>query len=195
MKPSRSKHRHNSQAAQSPHLAASAAQRYRPHLAFLVPLVLWYGACDWLYRQVPDSLLAEFIYPWGINQMAADIINAISHDAHVRVDGHRLISPRATLEVVRGCDGSGLLFLMSAAIVAFSASWRPKLWGLLAAAALVYVANELRVISLYFVLANRPAWFMPLHVSVFPLVILALGAMLYLWWMHWAQAFDTDVAR
>lgn len=195
MKPPRSDHRHNYQAAPPPHHAASAAQRYRPHLAFLVLLVLWYGACDWLYRQVPDSLLAELIYPWGINQMAADIINAISHDAQARVDGHRLISPRATLEVVRGCDGSGLLFLLSAAILAFSCSWRPKLWGLLAATALVYVANELRLISLYFVLANRPAWFMPLHVSVFPLVLLALGAMLYLWWTHWAQAFDTDVAR
>ena len=195
MKQPRSDRQHNYQAAPAPDHRASTAQRYRPHLAFLVLLVLWYGACDWVYRQVPDSLLAEFVYPWGINQIAADIINAISHDAQASVDGHRLISPRATLEVVRGCDGSGLLFLLSAAILAFSSSWRPKLWGLLAAAALVYVANELRVISLYFVLVNRPAWFMPLHVSVFPLAILALGAMLYLWWMHWALAYDTDVAR
>lgn len=173
----------------------SEAQRYRPQLSFLILLVLWYGAFDWAYRQVPDHLLADQVYRWGINEVAAHIINLLQVDAQVRVDAHRLVSPRVTLEVVRGCDGSGLLFLLSAAVLAFKVAWQRKLQGLLAAAAIVFALNELRVVALYFVLANQPAWFVPLHASIFPVVIIVLSSTLYLGWTRWALARDADVAR
>ena len=172
----------------------STMQRYRPQLAFLFLLVLWYGTFDWVYRQVPDQLLADRVYRWGINEVAADIINALHSDARVSVDAHRLVSPRATLEVVRGCDGSGLLFLLSAAVLAFSASWRRKLVGLAAATAAVYVLNELRIVALYFVLVSHPAWFVALHASVIPMIVIAFNAMFYLWWTHWATTHNADVA-
>ena len=95
-------------------------QRYRPQLSFLFLLVLWYGALDWAYRQLPDQLLADRIYRWGINEVAADI--------------------------------------------------------------------------LYFVLVSHPAWFVPLHVSVIPMTVIAFSAMFYLWWTHWAMTRNTDVA-
>ena len=136
-------------------------QRYRPQLSFLLLLVLWYGALDWVYRQVSDQLLADRIYRWGINEVAADIINALHSDAQVSVDAHRLVSPRATLEVVRGCGGSGLLFLLVAAVLAFSASWRRKLVGLAAATAAVYVLNELRIVALYLLYTVLGAWPQP----------------------------------
>ena len=163
-------------------------------MSFLLVLVLGYGALDWCYRQVPDQLLADRIYRWGINQVAAEIINAMAPAAQIKVDAHRLISPRGTLEVVRGCDGSGLLFLLSAAVLAFSAPWRRKLVGLLAAGALVYVLNEMRVVTLYFVLVSHPAWFVPLHASIIPMLVIALSTMFYLWWTQWARARDTHIA-
>lgn len=169
-------------------------QHYRPQLSFVLLLALGYVALDWCYRQVPDQLLADHIYRWGINQVAADIINTVTPAAQVKVDAHRLISPRATLEVVRGCDGSGLLFLLIAAVLAFRTSWSHKLLGLLAAAALVYLLNEARVVALYFVLVRYPAWFVPLHASLIPVLIIALSAMFYQWWTRWAIPADTHVA-
>lgn len=170
-------------------------QRYRPQLSFLLIFVLGYAALDWCYRQVPDQILAEHIYRWGINQVAANIINAAAPAAQVKVDAHRLVSPGVTLEVVRGCDGSGLLFLLVSAVIAFGASWPRKLLGLLAAAALVYVLNEVRVVALYFVLVNNPTWFVPLHASIIPLLTITLSALFYLYWTRWALARDAHVAR
>lgn len=161
----------------------------------MILLVLWYGAFDWAYRQVPDQVLADRIYRWGINEVAAHIINLLHADAQVSVAAHRLVSPRANLEVVRGCDGSGLLFLLGAAVLAFRLRWRRRLEGLLAAIVMVYVLNQLRVVALYFALANRPAWFLPLHTSILPIVILVLSSTLYLCWTRWALAHDADVAR
>ena len=169
-------------------------QRYRPQLSFVLVLVLGYVSLDWCYRQVPDQILADRVYRWAINQVAAGIINSVAPTAQVKVDAHRLVSPRATLEVVRGCDGSGLLFLLVAAVLAFTASWSHKLVGLLVASVLVYVLNEVRVITLYFVLVSYPRWFVPLHISLIPVLIMALSAMFYLWWTRWVSAAASHVS-
>ena len=143
----------------------SAVQPYRPQISFVALLVLWYRTFAWAYRQVLDHLLADRVYRWGNNEVVAHIINLLHADAQVSVDAHRLVSPRATLEVVRGCDGCGLLFLLSAAVLAFKVAWQRRLQDLLAAVAIVYAPNELHVVALYFVLANQPAWFVPLQIS------------------------------
>jgi exosortase family protein XrtM len=153
-----------------------------PSLRFVALFALLYGVFHGLYHLVPDRFLAEVVYRWGINEVAVTLINALAPAEQARAEGHRLISARAVLEIVRGCDGSGVFFIAAAAMLAFGAPWRYRLGGVATGFAVVYVLNLARVVGLYFAVAYRPAWFLPLHTFYIPtLLIVAIGLLFLVW--------------
>lgn len=163
-----------------------------PSVAFIVLFALIYVVFYALYHMVPDTVLADVVYRWGINEPAVAVIDLLAPGEGVRVEGHRILSPRVALEIVRGCDGSGAFFLAAAAMLAFRASLSYKLLGVAAAFALIFVLNEARVIGLYFAVAYRPAWFTPLHSYVIPTFLIAAICLLFVVWAR--AAGERDVA-
>ena len=153
---------------------------------FWFPLV--YVAFYLVYLCVPDSLLSAWVYRYTINEPAAFFIRLLASDVVLRVDDHRLLAPGITLEIVRGCDGSGAFFLAAAAILAVGAGVRLTLLGLTGAAIFVFVLNEARVIALYFTAVYRPAWFTTLHAYLIPLLMIVMLGMLFSLWVSMALA-------
>jgi exosortase family protein XrtM len=169
--------------------------RHTPSLAFIVVFALIYLAFYALYCVIPDAILIEQVYRWGINEPAASVIRMLAPMEAVRVEGHRLLSPRVALEIVRGCDGSGAFFLASAAMLAFSAPLTHKLVGVASAFAIIFVLNEARVISLYFVAGYRPQWFTPLHSYVIPTFLIAAISLHFVIWARAAVKLDEIAIR
>lgn len=151
--------------------------------AFALRMLAYYGVMHALYFLVPDAVLKDTVYPWLFGQPTAAAIAWQWPDEAVAAAANRLSSPRAVLEIVRGCDGSGALFLVTAAVLAFPASWRARMLGVLLGAALVYALNLLRLGGLYFVAAYRHAWFQPLHTYFIPTLLIVLVALFYLGWL------------
>jgi exosortase family protein XrtM len=135
-----------------------------------------------LYFLVPDQWLARIVYHHGIVSPGAMVIDVIAPHEAIRGEGNRLWSARASLEIVRGCDGSGLLFLLSAAIIAYPSTWREKLAGLAGALLLIYLLNQLRIVGLYFVAAYRDGWFVPLHSYFVPMSLVMACVAYFAWW-------------
>jgi exosortase family protein XrtM len=98
---------------------------------------------------------------------------------------NHLLSAKANLEIVRGCDGAGVLFLVVSAIIAFPSIWRRRLVGLFLGIGLIYLLNLLRICILYFVIAYRPGWFPLVHVYLAPTLMVMVGCCYFAWW-----AFD-----
>jgi exosortase family protein XrtM len=98
------------------------------------------------------------------------------------------------LEVVRGCDGSGALFLLLAALVAAEGvRWTARAWGALAGALMLYGLNEARLVALYFAAVHRPAWFNSLHEYFIPSLLVMSVGLFYLAWTALAgRAASTD---
>lgn len=162
-----------------------------PQVRFIILFVVFYTIMHFSYLAVPIEYLINFFYRWGINEPAAFVINAIASENIVRVEGHRLISKTAILEIVRGCDGSGVFFIMSSAILAFTASARYKFWGLLSGLVLIYLLNQTRVIVLYFVVSHQPDWFTPLHTYYIPTLLIIIMCCFFIWWLDWVRKRDT----
>lgn len=139
------------------------------------------------YFFLPDSVLREVIYHYGICQVGADTINLLVPAESVNAVGNTIASPRAVLEIVRGCDGAGAMFLLVAAIVAFPASWWHKLVGLVGGLLLAYAINQLRIVALYFVVAYQPGWFTPLHTFYLPTLVVLLYCVLFGVWAYAAS--------
>lgn len=171
----------------------AVAMRFRPGL-FLLVFVAVYGVLHVLYFALPDTVLRNGVHYYGIVMPAATALNLIAPGEAVSADRGTLRSARASLEIVRGCDGAGVAFLLVAAVAASAAGIRRKLLGILAGVALVYLLNELRVIGLYFVVAYRNDWFAPLHNYFVPMLLIVASVLFFLWWMAWAQSPERAAA-
>jgi exosortase family protein XrtM len=92
------------------------------------------------------------------------------------------------LEIVRGCDGAGVLFLIISAILVFPAGLMRKLLGLLLGIGLIYGLNLLRICILYYVIAYQPSWFQLIHTYAAPTLMVILGCFYFAWWAFGSTA-------
>jgi exosortase family protein XrtM len=161
---------------------------------FLVLFVAVYGVLHTLYFWVPDRVLRDVVHYYGIVRPGAEVIRmAAPHEAVEAVQG-TLRSPRATLNIVRGCDGAGVAFLLVAAVVAFGATWRQRALGALGAVLLTYLLNQVRIVALYFVAAYRHDWFEVLHNYFIPTFIIVACCIFFAWWAGWAARARSPAA-
>lgn len=116
-------------------------------------------------------------------------INLISPQEQAQATGHRIISPKGGLNILNGCEGTEGMFLLLAAMVAFNATWKHKLKGMLIGILLVYVLNQVRIVTLYFVAHHNRHWFDLLHGYIAPTLIIVLACVFFFWWAN------TDAAR
>jgi len=134
------------------------------------------------YSTIPDDFLREIVYYHGIVCPSKAIIDWLAPSEHV-IGAHNILRSSATeLRVVRGCDGAGFIFLMVAALLAFRTGWRRTLFGILGAFALMYILNQLRIVTIYFLNAHRPDWFTPAHVYFIPTFMIVAGAIYFVIW-------------
>ena len=116
---------------------------------------------------------------------SAFIINQLQSAERVHAQGHRLVSSQVKLSVLKGCEGTESLFLIIAAILAFRSPWRHTLAGVALGTVVIYLANQARIVALYFALRHDRELFAALHGYIAPMLIIVVGCLFYLWWIQW----------
>jgi exosortase family protein XrtM len=135
-----------------------------------------------VYMHVPDPVLMHGVYHHGIVAPGAMLIHVLAPADPVQAVGNRLVSGTTVLEVVRGCDGAGVLFLLIAAILSVRAPLARTSAGLAGAFAFVYALNQVRIVVLFFVVDGGGSFFAPLHAFVFPTAFVLLGLVYFALW-------------
>ena len=141
---------------------------------------------QWGYQEAKGTTIEQFVIDTATVKPSVFFINQIRPDEQVIAQGHRLVSPYIRLSVLNGCEGIESVFLIIAAIAAFRSSWRHKIVGLFLGVVLIYLANQARIVALYFSLRYDRVWFELLHGYIGPTLIIALGFVFYLWWTKWS---------
>lgn len=167
----------------SHNLLSEASRLYGRHewLQFIL-FVACYALLDYAYFKIPVDLFANVIYYHGVVAICADLVNWLAPLEQVWPKQNHLLSAKADLEIVRGCDGAGVLFLVVSAVLVFPSGWERKLLGLLLGIGLIYALNLLRICVLYFVIAYYPGWFQLIHTYVAPTLMVVLGCCYFAWW-------------
>jgi exosortase family protein XrtM len=155
--------------------------RFNEWLHFIL-FVVCYALLNYGYFKIPVDLFMNVIYYHGVVTICADLINMFAPLEQVLAQQNHLLSAKANLEIVRGCDGAGVLFLVVSAIVAFPSTWRRKLTGLLLGIGLIYLINLLRISALYFIIAYQPGWFLLVHTYLAPTLMIIVGCCYFAWW-------------
>lgn len=135
------------------------------------------------YSAIPDSILRDNVYFYGIVRPSEALINWLAPAEHVVGTQNRLLSATVRLNIVRGCDGAGVLFLLLAAMLAYRARLATTVLGIVGAVLLVYALNEMRVVALYFIDSHWPEWFLPMHLYFIPTLMILVGAVYFALWI------------
>jgi len=122
---------------------------------------------------------------------SANLIHWLTPNERVSAQGHRLISPYARLSVLNGCEGTEVILLLTAALLALRLDWRRKFLGIVLGGLLVYTANQLRIITLYYCLRFNRTLFDILHGTVAPIAIILIAVLFFVYWVSRGTARRT----
>jgi exosortase family protein XrtM len=146
-------------------------------LALFATLQLLYGSAKgtWVERLVIDQATV---------QTAAWLINTLDPAIGVQASGSRLRAPGGGINVLNGCEGTDMAFLMIAAMLVAPQSWRARVAGLLVGTGLVFVLNQARVVTLFYAFRTDKVLFDTLHGIVAPLLLIIGAAAFFMIWLH-----------
>jgi len=163
-------------------MKAAAPQRSRNRRSaffvarFLALLILAYFVVA--SHPVNDRIIVPFTA--GVARVSASILRALGE--HVTVSGTEIRSDRFAVEIENGCNGVETALLFGAAVLAFPAPWRRRVAGLLLGFLAIEAINLVRVVTLFWIGAHRPALFGPSHTVLWQSIVVLCGVLLFLVW-------------
>jgi len=116
----------------------------------------------------------------GIAVASAALLNLLGQ--HVIVNGVVLTAGNHAVSIQNGCNGIEAVVFLIAAILAFPATWRQRLLGLVASVVVIQLLNLARVVTLFLINRYHPQWFELFHLAVWQTVIGGAAiALFYVW--------------
>lgn len=146
----------------------------------LVFLLCMYGL-QWTWGLARGTGIERMVIDQATVQTAVALIRHLSPDLQVTPQGARLLAPGGGLNVYNGCEGTELLFLLIAALVAYPFSWRWRLIGLSTGVAFVFVLNQARLLLLFYSFRADRLLFAQLHGLVAPLLLMMITLAFVAW--------------
>ncbi|MDH3520922.1 MAG: exosortase H [Myxococcales bacterium] len=104
----------------------------------------------------------------------------------VSVRGTYISSALFSVEIARGCDAYRICSLLSAAILAFPARLRTKLWGLALGLLWLNFLNFVRIIGLFFIGGYAVEHFQASHEIYFPIFLICMTMAAWIVWVRQA---------
>jgi exosortase family protein XrtM len=148
-------------------------------LRFVVGFLILMGA----FEASRGTAFEEFIVREMILAPTTSLIDWVTPRENVTLADRTLVSPDgADLRVTRGCEGIEMFLLLIAAVLAFPATLRHRVHGLLVGGLLAYFLSIARLMALHYVLRYAPQTWDALHGLVLPLAPIILLSLYFLRW-------------
>jgi len=112
------------------------------------------------------------------------------------VQSHGVIIQSATngtaVSIQPGCNGVEAMICLVAAIAAFPASWKSKLYGILFGFIAIQALNIVRIISLFYLLQWDKDWFEWAHLYLWQALIILDALIVFILWVRMLPASDSQ---
>lgn len=137
------------------------------------------GRGSWVERLFIDHMTVR---------TAAWLIAVADPALGIEAVGSRLRAPGGGINVLNGCEGADVMFLMISAMLVAPISPGRRAVGLLVGAGLVFALNQVRIVSLFYAFRSDKDLFEMLHGLVAPLVLIAAVAAFFIVWLNRAAS-------
>ncbi len=138
---------------------------------------------QWSYSSMAGTWLERFVIDRLTVVPAATILGLVDPALHVTASGSRLAAPGGGLNVLNGCEGTDIAFLVFSAMAVAPLSPVSRLAGMLAGLVLVFVLNQARILTLFYAFRKMPASFDLLHGFAAPLALVVACSAFFLFWL------------
>jgi len=99
---------------------------------------------------------------------------------------------RVAVSIQPGCNGIEAMICLTAAIIAFPASWKSKLYGLFFGFIAIQALNIVRIISLFYLLQWNKEWFEWAHLYLWQALIILDALIVFIIWVRMLPEEDDD---
>lgn len=158
---------------------ASSSSGGRPLWRMALVFALVVVILQWGWGEARGTAVERAVINEATVGTAVAIINAWTPDVQARAAGPRIKAPGGGINILNGCEGTEVLFLLVAALLAYPMSWRWRAIGMVSGTALVFTLNQVRLLALFYTYRSDRALFDELHGLVMPLllIVVTLGFM------------------
>ena len=163
------------------------------------PLPLWGSALVFLsvffilqmgYGASRGSAFEHFVITDLTVVPAAAVIKFLTPAVQVQALGNQLLAPGGGIVVLKGCEGTEIMFMLAAAFAAVVMPWQRRLTGVVLGVLLVFCMNQVRLVALFYVHRSDPTLFNLLHGTVAPIVLIIAVALYVFFWMGNSHAAE-----
>lgn len=172
-----------------------ARQRKLHPLIFLLIFIVAFVALQWAWGQARGTVVERAVIDQATVRPAVYLVNLISPKASAYAEGSRLKAPGGGINILNGCEGTEVLFLLYAALLVAPLAWRARLLGAGVATLFIYVLNQVRIVALFFAYRSDAGWFDALHGMIAPLLLIACALLFFLFWLARYAPIESRVAN
>ena len=150
-------------------------------------LVIFLGvffALQWLWGAARDTWIERIVIHEATVKPAAALVQVLTPEVNARPVAASIKAPGGGLNILNGCEGTEIMFLLIAAFAAVRLSGRRKLIGLALGLGLVFVLNQARILTLFYAYRNERSLFDILHTTILPAVLVAAVALYFYAVLH-----------
>lgn len=146
----------------------------------------------WLLTKLANSI------PKSTKQSLLDVTTWIDFQLldlfteKVAMRGTTLTYDGFAVQVITECTGLYEAVILAAAILAYQASWRQRLLGIVGGTAILYAINIVRIAFLLLVGRFAPAFFDFAHVYFWQSLLIVFITAIWIGWIHYCVRDETD---
>ena len=158
-----------------------------------VPYPLWFSLAlflgifavlQWAWSESRDTWVERLVIHEATVKPAAALIQILTPQANAKPVSSSIKAPGGGLNILNGCEGTEVMFLLIAAFAAVRLGWRHKLIGLALGLVLIFALNQARILALFYAFRNERSLFDLLHTTILPAVLIAAVALYFYAVLH-----------
>lgn len=134
---------------------------------------------QWSWDEARGTWIERIVIHEATVKPAAALVRTVTPEVDARPVAASIKATGGGLNILNGCEGTEIMFLLVAAFAAVRMSGRRKLLGLGLGLALVFMLNQARILALFYAFRNERALFDTLHTTVLPAVLIAVVALYF----------------
>lgn len=150
----------------------------------LVIFLSVFAVLQWAWGEARDTWVERLVIHQATVQPATALIQIVTPDANAQPVAASIKAPGGGLNILNGCEGTEIMFLLIAAFAAVRLGWRQRIIGLGLGLVLIFALNQARILALFYAYRNERSLFDLLHTSVLPAVLIAAVALYFYAVLH-----------
>lgn len=151
----------------------------------LAGFTLVFGLLQWGWATSRDTALERWVVDGITVKPAAWAIHVVTPSVMARAEGARIAAPGGGINIRNGCEGTEVLFVLIAAFCVARLRWKIRIAGLGGGLLLVFILNQMRILSLFYAYRYDLEFFDLLHTTLAPIIMILLVFLYFYGWLHY----------